>query len=49
VLPWSTAGEDGEDRLAARGVTVRCLQRADGTLAESANDAGLMAVCGRAY
>jgi prolyl-tRNA synthetase len=49
VLPWSAVGGEGEDRLASRGVTVRCLQGADGALTESADDPGLMAVCGRAY
>jgi prolyl-tRNA synthetase len=31
-LPYDAVGEEGEDRLAAAGITVRCLQRPDGTL-----------------
>src|SRR5580698_4345594 len=43
-------GEDGEDRLGASAVTVRCLQRPDGSLAETGDaDADLMAVVGRSY
>ncbi len=43
-------GEDGENRLGASAVTVRCLQRPDGTLAEPGDaDADLMAVVGRSY
>ncbi|MDQ1368965.1 MAG: prolyl-tRNA synthetase [Acidimicrobiaceae bacterium] len=49
VLPWSLVGPEGEDRLAASAVTVRCLQRPDGSLADSATEAGLIAICGRAY
>jgi prolyl-tRNA synthetase len=43
-------GEDGENRLGANAITVRCLQRPDGSLAEPGdNDADLMAVVGRSY
>ena len=49
VLPWSAVGPEGEERLAATGVTVRCLQRPDGGLPESADEADLLAVCARAY
>jgi prolyl-tRNA synthetase len=49
VLPWSAVGPEGEERLATRAVSVRCLQRPDGSLPESADEAGLLAVCGRAY
>jgi prolyl-tRNA synthetase len=49
VLPWSAVGAEGEDRLAASSVTVRCLQRPDGSLSASADEADLQAVCGRAY
>ncbi|MDQ1370801.1 MAG: prolyl-tRNA synthetase, partial [Acidimicrobiaceae bacterium] len=49
VLPWSAVGPEGEDRLATSAVTVRCLQRGDGSLAESAAEDGLIAVCARAY
>lgn len=49
VVPWSAVGPEGEDRLAAKAVTVRCLQRPDGSLADNADEAGLVAICGRAY
>ncbi len=49
VLPWSAVGPEGEERLATTGVTVRCLQRSDGSLPESADEADLLAVCSRAY
>ncbi|MDQ6617165.1 MAG: proline--tRNA ligase [Actinomycetota bacterium] len=49
VVPWSALGPEGEDRLAAAAVTVRCLQRADGSLADSTRENDLIAICGRAY
>jgi prolyl-tRNA synthetase len=49
TLPWSAVGTEGEQILAQGGVSVRCLQRPDGSLAESEEDADLMAVVGRAY
>ncbi len=43
-------GPDGEDRLARHALTIRCLQRPDGTLAEPGDDeADLVAVVGRSY
>ncbi|MBM3683549.1 MAG: proline--tRNA ligase [Actinobacteria bacterium] len=33
-IPWSMLGDDGEDRLATQAITVRCLQRADGSVPE---------------
>ena len=48
VLPWAAVGEAGEDRLAEAGITVRCLQRPDGSLAED-HEESLVAVVGRAY
>jgi prolyl-tRNA synthetase len=43
-------GSDGEDRLGAQALTVRCLQRADGSLAGlDDDDADLVAVVGRSY
>jgi prolyl-tRNA synthetase len=49
VAPWEAIGPDGEARLASSGVTVRCLQRPDGGLAESDDEPGLVAICARAY
>ena len=48
-IPWSAVGDAGELELASSGVTVRCLQRADGTLAQDDPDDSLTAVVGRAY
>ncbi len=43
-------GPDGEDRLAEHAISVRCLQRPDGSLAEPGDDEGeLMAIVGRSY
>jgi prolyl-tRNA synthetase len=49
VIPWESVGGEGEDRLAAEGVTVRCLQRAGGGLGSGGDEPGLVAVVARAY
>jgi prolyl-tRNA synthetase len=48
-LPWSLLRGDGEARLAVGGVTVRCLQRSDGSLPASDDEDDLVAYVGRAY
>jgi prolyl-tRNA synthetase len=49
-LPMKLVGEEGEDTLAASAVTVRVLQRPDGSLAEPGDDElDLMATVGRSY
>jgi prolyl-tRNA synthetase len=48
-LPWAAVGAAGEDRLAQDAVTVRCLQRPDGTLPESPDEPDLVAVVARSY
>jgi len=48
-VPWATLGTDGEQELAAASVTVRCIVRPDGTLAESEDEPELLAVTGRSY
>jgi prolyl-tRNA synthetase len=46
----ATLGADGEDRLAQHALTVRCLQRPDGSLAAPGDpEDGLIAVVGRSY
>jgi len=48
VLPWAAVGEAGEAALADAGVTVRCLQTADGGLPVGVDD-DLVAYLARAY
>jgi prolyl-tRNA synthetase len=48
-VPWKAVGIVGEERLAADGLTVRCLQNIDGTLPDSDDDAGVLAYVARAY
>jgi prolyl-tRNA synthetase len=48
-LPWRLVRGEGETRLAADGVTVRCLQRPDGSLPRSEDEDDLVAFVGRAY
>ena len=48
-LPWSEVGAEGEERMRADGVTVRCLRREDGSLPLDDAEPGLLATVGRAY
>jgi prolyl-tRNA synthetase len=48
-VPWDVVGEEGELQLAQSGVTVRCLNRADGSLPESGSEPDLVATVARAY
>jgi prolyl-tRNA synthetase len=48
-LPWEVVGEEGEARMAGSAVSVRCLQRADGSLAMSEDEPRLVAICAKAY
>lgn len=48
-IPWAKLGPEGESALAEDAVTVRCLQRPDGTLPQDGDESDLMAVCGRSY
>jgi prolyl-tRNA synthetase len=48
-LPWALVGTSGEQDLAANGLTVRCLQRSDGSLPETDDDPGALAYIARAY
>jgi prolyl-tRNA synthetase len=47
-IPWSRVGEEGEERLAAQSVSVRCLQTSDDGMPGD-DETGLVAVVGRAY
>ena len=48
-VPWSAVGVEGEQLLAGKGVTVRCLQRTDGSLPRADEDDDLVAFVARAY
>jgi prolyl-tRNA synthetase len=48
-LPWAVLGEDGEAKLAESGVTVRCLQRPDGTVPDNETEDDLVAYVARSY
>jgi prolyl-tRNA synthetase len=48
-IPWEALGDDGETQLAQGGVSVRCLQTADGGLPSGEPEAGTVAFVARAY
>ena len=48
-IPWSAVGVDGEQALAQRGFTIRCLQTGDGGLPTWDQADDLVAVVARAY
>ena len=48
-VPWSVVGAEGEKELAAASVSVRCLNRADGSVPESDDEPDLVATVARAY
>ncbi|MEU4191412.1 proline--tRNA ligase [Kribbella sp. NPDC026611] len=49
AVPYDAVGESGEDQLAESGITIRCLQREDGTLPTEDNEPGLTAFVARSY
>ena len=48
-IPFAALGDDGEDRLATSAVTVRCVQRPDGTVPDAEDEPDLVAVVARSY
>ncbi len=48
-LPWSLLTDGGEDRLAAAGITVRLLARADGSVPDADDEPDLIASVARSY
>ena len=48
-VPWSAVGEPGEKEANGKAVTVRCLVREDGSMPDSDDEAGLIAIMGRSY
>ena len=48
-ISWDVLGVEGEATLASSAVTVRCLQRADGSIPERSDEPGLVALVARSY
>src|SRR6185295_5789043 len=48
-IPWETVGESGEHELLEAGISVRCLVREDGALADDPDAEGVDAIVARAY
>lgn len=48
-IPWATLGEEGEAALAEQAVSVRCLVAEDGSVPESDDAPGTVAIVARAY
>ena len=48
-LAWSAIGPEGEAKLNEKTLSVRCLQRADGSLPDSGDEDGLVAIVARSY
>ncbi|MFF4157240.1 proline--tRNA ligase [Streptomyces sp. NPDC001678] len=48
-IPWATLGAEGEAKLAEQAVTVRCLVMPDGSVPETDDAEGAVAIVARAY
>jgi prolyl-tRNA synthetase len=48
-IDWAKLGPEGERKLLDDGVSVRCIQRADGTVPASEDEPDLQAIVARAY
>jgi prolyl-tRNA synthetase len=48
-IEWAKLGPEGERKLLDDGVSVRCIQRADGTVPASEDEPDLQAIVARAY
>jgi prolyl-tRNA synthetase len=48
-LPWAACGAEGERRLNAAGVSVRCLTTAEGAVPDDLDASDLVAIVGRSY
>jgi len=48
-LAWDLVGVEGEARLKAQAMTVRCLQRADGSIPVDESETGLIAIIAKSY
>jgi prolyl-tRNA synthetase len=48
-ISWDAVGEAGETELNRHAVSVRCLQRADGSVPRSQDEPDLVAIVARSY
>jgi prolyl-tRNA synthetase len=48
-IPFAALGDTGEDTLAESAITVRCIQREDGSVPDSEDEPGLIAFVARSY
>jgi prolyl-tRNA synthetase len=48
-IEWAKLGPEGERKLLADGISVRCIQRTDGTVPASEDEPDLQAIVARAY
>jgi prolyl-tRNA synthetase len=48
-LPWSLVGSEGEAQLKKDAITVRCLQRADGSMPTSDEEENLLCIVAKSY
>jgi prolyl-tRNA synthetase len=48
-IEWARLGTEGERRLLADGISVRCIQRPDGAVPAAEEEPGLQAIVARAY
>jgi prolyl-tRNA synthetase len=48
-VPWSAVGPEGEAEANGKAVTVRCLVRPDGSVPDTDDEPGLVAILARAY
>jgi prolyl-tRNA synthetase len=49
MLPWQLCGEQGEERLAREGISIRCLISEDQRSVDDPDADGVVAVLARAY
>jgi prolyl-tRNA synthetase len=48
-IPWAVLADGGEEKLAQESITVRCLQRPDGSLPASEDEPEIVATVARSY
>ena len=48
-IPWANLGPEGEAMLNTKTLSVRCLQRPDGTLPQQSDEVDLVAIVARSY